>query len=332
MNIAIRRSPDRRLAGLIVGKLTGGGAVHSIGSEDLRLALQAVFAARRITMRHFAEIRLRGRGGRVFEKSDGSPVTNADREAELAIRALIEKAHPGDGFLGEEFGEKLGSDAKRDVRWVADPVDGTTSFSHGFPNWAIMLAKQTAKSGADGTVKYRTDISVILMPAIQTMWLAVRGHGAWRVAWSGDIEKGGADIAVERMHVGTSTDVAGAVVSTSSLRSLKVEGRAQTLEAILSSAEYVRENGNALSHMLVAEGRAAAAFGSNLSPTYDVIPIMHIIEEAGGTSSPIPGLENRPPGGGDTRVTLLSANSLLFGKLRNQAMPGEQAINGAQLG
>jgi len=65
------------------------------------------------------------------------PVTAADHEAERAIRALIEIERPDDGILGEEFGEKKGTNGRR---WVLDPVDGTRAFINGRHEWGTLIA------------------------------------------------------------------------------------------------------------------------------------------------------------------------------------------------
>src|SRR5262245_28731569 len=61
-------------------------------------------------------------------KRDNSPVTVADRRAEELLRARITREFPGDGILGEEFGEQPGTSG---YRWILDPLDGTKSFIHG---------------------------------------------------------------------------------------------------------------------------------------------------------------------------------------------------------
>ena len=61
-------------------------------------------------------------GVAVDTKGDGSPVTIADRNAELAVREWIAARFPDDGILGEEFGEQLGRSGRR---WILDPIDGT---------------------------------------------------------------------------------------------------------------------------------------------------------------------------------------------------------------
>ncbi|HEY1962450.1 MAG TPA: inositol monophosphatase family protein, partial [Rhizomicrobium sp.] len=65
------------------------------------------------------------------------PVTAADREAEQAMRALIDRERPEDGILGEEFGEKQGTSGRR---WVLDPVDGTRAFITGRHEWGSLIA------------------------------------------------------------------------------------------------------------------------------------------------------------------------------------------------
>src|ERR1700734_291073 len=66
-------------------------------------------------------------------KKDESPVTVADREAEMLLRTTLLAQFPNDGILGEEHGNKPGSSG---YRWIIDPVDGTRSFVRGIPIWA----------------------------------------------------------------------------------------------------------------------------------------------------------------------------------------------------
>jgi inositol-phosphate phosphatase / L-galactose 1-phosphate phosphatase / histidinol-phosphatase len=70
-------------------------------------------------------------------KPDASPVTEADRAAEAAMRRIIEAEYPRDGIIGEEYGEKPGSTGRV---WVLDPIDGTTSFIAGRPLFGTLIA------------------------------------------------------------------------------------------------------------------------------------------------------------------------------------------------
>jgi inositol-phosphate phosphatase / L-galactose 1-phosphate phosphatase / histidinol-phosphatase len=71
------------------------------------------------------------------DKADASPVTEADRAAEAAMRRLIEAEYPRDGIIGEEYGEKPGTTGRI---WVLDPIDGTTSFIAGRPIFGTLIA------------------------------------------------------------------------------------------------------------------------------------------------------------------------------------------------
>jgi fructose-1,6-bisphosphatase/inositol monophosphatase family enzyme len=89
----------------------------------LSLAIEAAHRAGRATLKHFQT------GVAVEMKSNDTPVTLADREAELLIREMISSAFPGEMIIGEEFGETGAGDA----RWTIDPIDGTQSVVSGVP-------------------------------------------------------------------------------------------------------------------------------------------------------------------------------------------------------
>ncbi|MFG2025706.1 inositol monophosphatase family protein [Streptomyces sp. NPDC048825] len=79
-------------------------------------------------------------------KSDGSPVTDADREIEIALRSLIRQEYPDDAFIGEAFGAH--GHGRR--RWIIDAIDGTASFLAGEPEWSTLIAVEE-----DGRVSAR---------------------------------------------------------------------------------------------------------------------------------------------------------------------------------
>lgn len=99
-------------------------------AEALRCAEAAADAARR-------EILPRFRNVDVEIKSDGSPVTEADRAAERAIREVLRSFHPDLAILGEEYGAE-GDASERG--WIVDPIDGTISFSRGLPLYGTLIA------------------------------------------------------------------------------------------------------------------------------------------------------------------------------------------------
>src|SRR5258708_11604084 len=94
----------------------------------------ARFAARKGGERALRYFR---KGVPVVKKIDRSPVTRADREAELVIRGILKKSFPGHQLCGEEFGWDKTLSA--DLKWWIDPVDGTLQFIRGLPFWGTLL-------------------------------------------------------------------------------------------------------------------------------------------------------------------------------------------------
>ena len=97
-------------------------------------------------------------------KDDASPVTRADREAEAAMRRLIERAFPDDAIIGEEYGTKPGRSGRA---WVLDPIDGTRAFIAGRPIFGTLIALV-----AEGWPV----LGVIDQPVLGERWLGVTGH------------------------------------------------------------------------------------------------------------------------------------------------------------
>jgi myo-inositol-1(or 4)-monophosphatase len=94
------------------------------------------------------------------------PVTAADREAERAIRAIIDRERPEDGILGEEFGEKPGTSGRR---WVLDPVDGTRAFINGRHEWGSLIALEE---------EGRPVLGIIDQPVLGERFAGVNGTAA----------------------------------------------------------------------------------------------------------------------------------------------------------
>src|SRR5919109_3785301 len=98
--------------------------------DDLAFAHELADVADAVTMPRFRAADLR-----IDTKADTTEVSDADRDAEDAMRERVRQARPGEGVLGEEGGEDAG-----DVRWVVDPIDGTKNFVRGVPVWATLIA------------------------------------------------------------------------------------------------------------------------------------------------------------------------------------------------
>jgi histidinol-phosphatase len=102
--------------------------------EEVTAAIAAARAAGEVAMRYYAG------GFEVTIKPDQTPVTQADREAEQAIKRVLGRAFPNHGFLGEELGEE----GPKDRRWIIDPIDGTRNFIRRVPIWAVLIGLEEA--------------------------------------------------------------------------------------------------------------------------------------------------------------------------------------------
>jgi myo-inositol-1(or 4)-monophosphatase len=97
------------------------------------------------------------------QKSDASPVTRADREAETAIRSVLAEAFPEFGLLGEEFGD----DRRGRFTWVIDPIDGTRAFITGRPSFATLISLMDGETPVLGLID---------QPVLGERWLAAAGR------------------------------------------------------------------------------------------------------------------------------------------------------------
>src|SRR5207237_5260389 len=133
--------------------------------QTLDFAIGIAREAGAITLQYF-------KGSFVAErKADNSFVTIADREAERFLRASIKQSFPDDGILGEEEGEKIGTSQRR---WIIDPVDGTYSFVHGVPLYAVLIGLEIDGESVLGAVN---------LPALNELVYAARGLGCF---WNGE--------------------------------------------------------------------------------------------------------------------------------------------------
>ena len=106
---------------------------------------------------------------KVQKKEANDYVTEIDKASERAIIATLKKAYPDHGFLGEESGHQPGEGEGKDYLWIIDPLDGTTNFIHGLPQFAVSIACQ-----------YRGKIehAVVYNPISREEFTASRGKGA----------------------------------------------------------------------------------------------------------------------------------------------------------
>jgi histidinol phosphatase-like enzyme (inositol monophosphatase family) len=196
-------------------------------------------------------------GGRVpFDaKGDGSPVTVADREAEMHLRRRITERFPTHGILGEEFGATQGS---APVTWILDPIDGTRSFMRGVPLYGVLIGVE---------VRGRPVLGIAYFPALDEMVAAAEEQGCY---WQGS-----------RCRVSDLTELPPATLLTTDPVSTGGSPLCTGFARLGSSVDVVRSWGDAYGHALVATGRADIMVDPILSP-WDAAPLHTLLTEAGG--------------------------------------------------
>ncbi len=117
-------------------------------ADVIRVAHLLADAARVETLRMFRQRNLAS-DNKVKDGAGFDPVTEADRAAEKAMRAILDHERPQDGILGEEFGTKGGSSG---LTWVLDPIDGTRGYISGTPTWGVLIAVSDAAGPQFGLI------------------------------------------------------------------------------------------------------------------------------------------------------------------------------------
>ena len=245
-------------------------------SSDLEFAAVLADIADELSLARFGAADLQ-----VETKPDLSPVTEADRAIEQALRERIATERPGDAVLGEEEGPS-GTSGRR---WILDPIDGTRNYSRGIPIFATQIALEI-----DGEV----ELGFISAPALARRWWAERGKGAYRS--DGPI------------HVSGVTRLVDATASIGGGRRTKVS-EIERLVPLATRAWHTRSFGDFWQHMLVAEGSVDVAIDPAVK-IWDCAPLKIIVEEAGGTFTDMSGRAVIDGGSGVSTNGLLHAEVL----------------------
>lgn len=234
-------------------------------ASDLTLALELADLADAITMRRYLAADLV-----VDTKPDLTPVTEADRAVEEAIRERLSRARPQDRVLGEEYGDDPAAAGPR--RWIIDPIDGTKSYVRGMPTWSTLIALEE-----EGQVT----VGVVSAPSLSRRWWARRGEGAYADG--------------RRIHVSGVADLGAAQLTWSGIEDWDAIGRLEPLVALARSCWRSRGVGDAWQYMLVAEGAAEIALDPEAS-LWDLAAPAVIIEEAGGRFTDLAGVRGATGG------------------------------------
>ena len=205
------------------------------------------------------------RGVEVEIKSDATPVTIADREAEKAIRAVLTAALPDAAIYGEEFG----LDGDRDgLLWLVDPLDGTKSFVRRTPFFSTQIALMH-----QGELVLGVSSAPIYG---ETMWASV-GGGAW--------------LDGERVHVAQTADMSQASLSIGNVKTMTGDARWQALGAMIRDSNRIRGYGDFCHYHLLARGSLDLVIESDLN-ILDIAALAVIVREAGGVFTDMDG---QPP-------------------------------------
>ncbi len=222
--------------------------------QELHAAVSAAQAGAEVLMKHFRRLE----PGQISEKTKHDLVSIADKESEVAIRALLEARCPGYSFLGEE----TGASGDTSLRWVVDPLDGTLNFVQGFPHWCVSIGLEDEAGGR---------VACILDPLRGDCFTAARGQGAF---WNG-----------KPMQVSAHSELDGAFLALGFAFQMtpRLGEFMPVFEAALRRAKGLRRAGSAaldLAH--TAAGLFDGFFELGLKP-WDIAAGALLVTEAGGT-------------------------------------------------
>jgi histidinol phosphatase-like enzyme (inositol monophosphatase family) len=200
------------------------------------------------------------------------PVTEADKGAEIAIRAVIENAFPDHAIIGEEWG----SSGECRYSWIIDPVDGTRAFISGAPVWGTLIG-----FAVDGIAV----AGLMSQPFIGEHYLAVPGASTYR--------RGGQ---VQSNQTSGLTELTSARVFTTTPKLFDTDDLQAKWQAIEGATRLQRFGMDCYGYALLASGHADLVIEPYLN-TYDIAALVPIIREAGGAIACWDGSE--PTGGGN---------------------------------
>jgi histidinol-phosphatase len=218
-------------------------------STYLDFAIQTVYEAGRLTLGYF------NRGIAADFKKDDTPVTIADREAEILIRERIEKRFPDHAIEGEEFGQ---ADKKSAFRWFVDPIDGTKSFVCGVPLYTVLLGLE---------IEGRIQVGAAYLPALNEMVYAASGTGCFCNG--------------RQVHVRETESLARGIMSFTDPATFERYHRMQAWQRLQKATWHRTGLSDAYGHILVATGRIDLMLDPVMN-AWDCGPFPVILREAGG--------------------------------------------------
>jgi histidinol-phosphatase len=240
---------------------------------DLALALELADLADGLTLPRFKAADLA-----VETKPDLTPVSEADRAVERAVRERLARERPDEPVFGEEEGGDAGA---ADATWIVDPIDATKNYVRGIPVYATLIA---LARGGEPTV------GVVSAPALGRRWWAVRGEGAFADG--------------RRIRVSKIARLDDAVMTYTSAADFRRRGLGDAFDRLTARVWAPRGYGDFWQYMLLAEGSVDVAVES-VAELWDLAAPQVIVEEAGGTFTDVTG--RRTAAGGNC----VASNGLL---------------------
>jgi myo-inositol-1(or 4)-monophosphatase len=224
-------------------------------AEALTFARKALKEAGGIALRYFRQpLDIDNKlGNQGFD-----PVTQADREVEAFLRDKLGARFPDFGIIGEEGGITTGTS---DINWIIDPIDGTKAFISGFPTWGILLGLQQEDrvlaglmyQPATGELFYGSDVGGFL-----------EDNGTTTILKTRETER-----------------LADAILYCTHESMFVEEGNLAAFRRIASKSRLQRFGGDCYAYCMLALGQIDLVVEDTLQP-YDIVPLIPIIEAAGG--------------------------------------------------
>ncbi|MCS3903887.1 myo-inositol-1(or 4)-monophosphatase [Methylohalomonas lacus] len=233
----------------------------------LNTATRAARAAGTVILRHMDRVQDLS----VDAKGRNDFVTDVDRKAEVAIIQTLHKAYPKHGILAEESGYNGPGDVRDEYLWIIDPLDGTTNYIHGFPQFAVSIALQH---------RGKLDQAVVYDPFKNELFSASRGSGA--------------QLDGKRIHVSKETRLENALLGTGfPFKEMEhLDRYMETFRALITQTAGIRRAGAAaLDLAYVACGRLDGFWEFGLQP-WDMAAGALLVEEAGGIVADMTGGNN----------------------------------------
>ena len=270
--------------------------MRALPSAHLTVMVNAAEKAAKRLLRDFNEVE----NLQVSIKGPSDFVSQADLRSEQTVREELARARPGYAFLMEEGGTEGPEDWA--WRWVIDPLDGTTNFLHGIPQWAISIALERRISEESSEVV----AGVVYAPALNELFWAEKGGGAF--------------LNDHRLRVSARRELKDAVIATGiphrSMAPPIHRAFARTLASLMPEVAGIRRFGAAsLDLAWVAAGRFDGFWELGLHP-WDVAAGMLLVREAGGFATDAQGGDPRPS------RQMVAANPHLHPPLRERVADG----------